>query len=377
MATIFKNCSAFQPTFISQGVYVDTIPKLHHATVYRKRNRWVCLGFSEILPASTDSIQSLLDQLQLSSIREKWCVNNVDLSDDGFTIAEAIRNRVAKVKDTYGTAAWVLEGDNSAGRIIGRVISPGTGSDQSAYRSELSGILAIMMMVKHICSYHHITDESVELACDRLSALNKTFSQVSILQLDDPNYDLIVAIKHQWLYSPLLWKITHVKGQQDNYVAVRQLDRWGQLKVEMDLLAKACINFAKSQPRHYTILGESWSLWVGGKKIVKDIAETIYEITHVESVKQYWLSKDRVTSESFSEIHWDAMKKAMLQSPRSRRTFISKHTAGMCGVGKIMHRWKEWKSPNCPRRSQFEDTAHVWVCSGSNSGDIWENLNKS
>ncbi len=79
-----------------------------------------------------------MDQLQLSSFGEKWCVNNVDLSDDGNTIAEAIRNRVAiavsdgSFKDTYGTAAWVLEGDNTAGRIIGRVISPGTGSDQSA-----------------------------------------------------------------------------------------------------------------------------------------------------------------------------------------------------------------------------------------------------
>ena len=89
-------------------------------------------------------------------------------------------------------------------------------------------------------------------------------------------------------------------------------------------------------------------------------------------MKQYWISKDRVTADSFSEINWDAMKKAMLQSPRSRRTFTSKHTVGMCGVGKFMQRWKEWESPNCPRCGQFEDAAHVWVCSGSNAGDIWE-----
>jgi hypothetical protein len=227
-------------------------------------------------------------------------------------------------------------------------------------------------MVKHICSYHHISEGSVELACDGLSALNKAFSQVSILQLEDPNYDLIAAIKHQWLYSPLLWKIRHVKGHQDDHTAIQQLDRWGQLNVEMDLLAKAYIPFAKSQPRHFTILGEPWSIWVGGKKIVKDITETLYEIAHVESVKQYWISKDRVTADSFSEINWDTMKKAMLQSPRSRRTFASKHTVGMCGVGKFMQRWKEWESPNCPRCGQFEDAAHVWVCSGSNAGEIWE-----
>jgi hypothetical protein len=97
--------------FHSQGVFVDTVPKLHRATVYRKRDRWVCSGFGEILLASADSIQSLLDQIQLSPIGEKWCVKNVDLSDDGNTIADAIRNRVAialsdgPFKDTYGTAA--------------------------------------------------------------------------------------------------------------------------------------------------------------------------------------------------------------------------------------------------------------------------------
>jgi hypothetical protein len=107
-----------------------------------------------------------------------------------------------------------------------------------------------------------------------------------------------------------------------------------------------------------------------GKKILKNLADTLYEISNVLSVQQYWTSKDRVAAESLSEIHWEAMKKAMLQSSRSKHTFISKHTVGMCGVGKFMHRWNGWESPSCPRCGEFEDTAHVWVCSGSS--DIWE-----
>ena len=62
----------------------------------------------------------------------------------------------------------------------------------------------------------------------------------------------------------------------------------------------------------------------------------------------------------------------MEQSTRSRRVFISKHTVGMCGVGKFMHRWKQRDSPNCPRCGQFEDASHVWICSGCNSSEIWE-----
>jgi hypothetical protein len=62
----------------------------------------------------------------------------------------------------------------------------------------------------------------------------------------------------------------------------------------------------------------------------------------------------------------------MEQSIRPKRTFILKHTLGMCRVGKFMHRWKEWESPNCPRCGQFEDASHVWTCSGCDSFEIWD-----
>lgn len=98
---------------------------------------------------------------------ECWCVENLVLKDEGVIIADAIRNRTAiavsdgSFKDTYGTAAWVLEGDISAGRIIGPVIALGNDVDHSAYRNELSGILAVMIMVKHLCVHHKIKEGSV------------------------------------------------------------------------------------------------------------------------------------------------------------------------------------------------------------------------
>lgn len=64
----------------------------------------------------------------------------------------------------------------------------------------------------------------------------------------------------------------------------------------------------------------------------------MYEIAHVDQVKQYWVNKHRVTVEQFSSVNWKAIGKAMEQSTRPKRTFISKHTLGMCRVGKFMHR---------------------------------------
>jgi hypothetical protein len=83
--------------------------------------------------------------------------------------------------------------------------------DHSAYRRELSSTLAVMIMVK-ICVYYNIKEGVVELACDGLSAIDKAFSYVSLLHIDEPNYDLIAALKRQWRCSPLLWKVQHARG---------------------------------------------------------------------------------------------------------------------------------------------------------------------
>jgi hypothetical protein len=62
----------------------------------------------------------------------------------------------------------------------------------------------------------------------------------------------------------------------------------------------------------------------------------------------------------------------MEESPRSRCIFMTKHTAGMCGVGKFMMKWKERDNPNCPRCGQFEDAPHVWKCTGCDANLVWK-----
>lgn len=52
----------------------------------------------------------------------------------------------------------------------------------------------------------------------------------------------------------------------------------------------------------------------------------------------------------------------MKESNRSRRFFISKHTIGMCGVGKFMKIWKEWDVAACPQCGNFEYASHAWLC---------------
>jgi hypothetical protein len=147
--------------------------------------------------------------------------------------------------------------------------------------------------------------------------------------------------------------------------------------VEMDKLAKAYLPIAMQSPRHYLIQSEPWSIWIGDKKVCKDFSTTIYEVVHAEEAKQYWLSKSRVSQEGYDATNWDALGKAMEESSRSKRVFMMKHTAGMCGVGKFMLKWKQRDNPNCPRCGQFEDAPHVWTCQGCEANDVWkESLDK-
>ncbi len=136
----------------------------------------------------------------------------------------------------------------------------------------------------------------------------------------------------------------------------------------MDRLAKAYMPIAMQRPRHNLIQSEPWSIWIGDKKICKGFSTTTYDIVHAEEAKQYWLSKG-TSLEGYAATNWDALDKAMEESPRSKCTFITKHTAGMCGVGKFM--LKERDNPNCPRCGQFEDAPHVWICKGCDANSVW------
>ncbi len=75
---------------------------------------------------------------------------------------------------------------------------PGTAKDQSAYRSELAGLYCILLGAKQLCEFFNITQGSIELGCDGQSALDKAFNYVSIIKIEDSNYDLLFAIRNLW-----------------------------------------------------------------------------------------------------------------------------------------------------------------------------------
>jgi hypothetical protein len=57
--------------------------------------------------------------------------------------------------------AWILEGKASNILLTGRVVTPGEETMQSAYRSELAGIVAALSIIKTLASFHERNNSTI------------------------------------------------------------------------------------------------------------------------------------------------------------------------------------------------------------------------
>jgi len=306
-------------------------------------------------------------------------VHSLHIPNDGRDIAEALTSGLSvsiravsdgSFKETFGIAAWTIGTDEEDHCIKGRVVCPGGPNSQSAYRSELTGLYCILTILHQISIYYGVKEGQVEIGCDGLSAIQSAFEKGTLLTTDYPDYDILGAILHLRKILPISISHRHVKGHQDDLS--KELDDWATLNVQMDADAKQFLSQARRQPRHYDIEGEPWQLWVRGNKLTSTIQTQLY--SHVQSIssEEYWGNKPGVLKPVLHTVDWQTIGKAMRTQRRTRRFFLTKHVAGMCGVGKFMKRWKEWDQDTCPRCGEYEDAPHVWQCKGQGTKAIWD-----
>jgi hypothetical protein len=163
-------------------------------------------GYSEIEANQEEAEQSvpitLAQRIQACPDNIRWAVERFAVADGGTMLADAIRQGQAvavsdgSYKDEFGTAAYVLEGENSDNRLVVVLVSPGRPEDQQSARSELAGLYGVVVMVNLVCEHFDITDGAVEVGCDSQSSLRHAFGQgVSFeAEIKDADYDLRSAI---------------------------------------------------------------------------------------------------------------------------------------------------------------------------------------
>ncbi len=112
-------------------------------------------------------------------------------------------------KDNKGTLAWVIKGEES--RLVGYNWVPGEPLEQSAYRSELAGLLAAVTIVDELSSFNNIIAGKVTVGCDNISALDLAFDTDYILSTTMADHDILLAIRNILSSSKVEWHTEHIK----------------------------------------------------------------------------------------------------------------------------------------------------------------------
>jgi hypothetical protein len=310
---------------------------------------------------------------------DKWAIRTFSCPDNGSALAQAILrgNAIAvcdgSYKEHFGTAAFVLQNGNSkTSRILGTHVTPGHPADINPYRSELGGILAIVIVINAIANFHDITAGTIELGCDCQSGLVAIFKHVYDTP-KQPHHDIIHEIRRKLADSPLTWKSRHVDGHQDKHISYHLLDMWGQLNVEMDSLAKVYWN--ETQPSvlpFYTPSSYGWSLWVGERKLSCWDRQSLYDHAQSTTILEHWSTRRNIPHHLIHSIDWEACEHAIKLLGLHRSLWIPTWLAGFAPVGKVQHRNKFQDHAECPRCSAFETTAHVLLCSAPQAQRQWD-----
>jgi hypothetical protein len=104
---------------------------------------------------------------------------------------------------------------------------------------------------------------------------------------------------------------------------------------------------------------EHEKVWIGLKKIVSQLTHELKEHLGQRQAEEYWGTKHKNTT---SAIAWDVFNKAHSTLSRDRKTWLSKHSSGMCASSKMMVQMQQWEESKCPRCTEEEDSEHIWTC---------------
>ncbi len=333
---------------------------------------------SESIPTTPTTLSEWRHHLNLTEPHDAWILDELEVSGSCWDVATSIEKGTARAvsdgsfKDSAGAAAFCIVSPETGSYVQGCHTVQGPGKSQSAYRSELSGILGIQHLATLLTKRYQLTTGSIELACDGLSALQQSFFHGPAVPTR-PQFDYLQVIRKNFTASPLNWKGRHVSGHQDKWKSHDELDWWEQTNVCMDLRAKSKMLRPSLSPSHRISGQEGWSLWLHDHKYTSFDMNWIYTRACEGRVKAYWLRKGRLTDASSRLVAKDVLAAAcQAESPGIRR-WVTKHVTGVCGVGKWLERWQWQNHSRCPRcDASGEDHRHVYQCPSRSARIAWQ-----
>jgi len=131
----------------------------------------------------------------------------------------------------------------------------------------------------------------------------------------------------------------------------------------MDSLAKTYWNATSSTVApFYPFNASGWSIWTGERKLTCWDHTALYNHAQSTDIISHWSQHRKIPLHMIQSIHWEACKDAIKHLGLHRSLWVPKWLGGFAPVGKVLQRYKLQPHAECPRCSDFEDTAHVLRC---------------
>jgi hypothetical protein len=174
-------------------------------------------------------------------------------------------------------------------------------------------------MVNTLASYHLITQGTITVGCNNISALELSFEIERPITTKHPDHDILYEIRAQLSKSPISWTAQHVQGHQNDQRTLTVLSQLKTLNCEMDNLAKTTL-MQIEKPPEINNWGSCWSIWIDSKRVVKKFSATIYDHLHRNQALNYWCNNGKITADTAKIMDWEMIHRAMSSIPLPQST---------------------------------------------------------
>ena len=290
--------------------------------------------------------------------------------------------------ENAATAGFILEDESRSFKIKCSIITPGEEDDMSAYRAELSGLLAAVCFVNSLCQEYDLSDIQYTLGCDGKGAVQSIQYHLDLEKVKSTkkHFDMINSITKNIHLHQSKVSLHHIKGHQDDEKEYCDLDRAAQLNVQADRLAKRRLKQLlndRSRGQHIDCSNvqlplEGCSIFRTDRqghriKITSELEKQLNLHLASNNIKDYWVDKGKFERCLEKRIDWEVMHKASKALSNGRRTQVSKWLTGFCGVGKMLVKYKHQSHSRCPRcNTENEDVTHMIQCQADSAKAAWD-----
>jgi len=277
-------------------------------------------------------------------------------------------------RDGIGTSAFILHDGIPSEALWGVNAVPGSTQSQSAYHSELAGVMGSITIIWALCKIGKIQEGSTMIALDGQQAMMHASSDHP-LPCHSRSFDLLRAIHRTRKKLPVVLHWQWVWGHQDSLQPVSRLDVYSQTNIIADQQAKQYLQtllWQQYQPSIQT-LSTGWQIFLNKCPMEQFDHDTIYNHAWSHRSNQYWVDKFDWHEESLDFVDWHALGKAMKQLPFYKQRHIMKQATAHLPIGWQLHRRNAAISNLCQLcKEQEETTTHLLWCQSAPVVQQWQ-----